>query len=579
MTKQQIVEKVRKMETKNDLLKLLNTLKKEDLGDNYHPFTLSLLNYYCNPNRNPKKRYKRFTIPKKSGGVREISAPVKGLKCMLTYLNVVFQSMYEPTEAAMGFVAGRSIADNAAVHVGKYYVFNTDLKDFFPSIQQPRLWAVLQLKPFSLNKELASVIAGLCCMQNANGDGVLPQGSPCSPILTNIICRQLDRRLTGLAKRFNLKYTRYADDITFSSDYNVFQDDSEFMNEFKRIIADQHFIFNDKKTRLQRSNERQEVTGLVVNEKVNVVREYVRDIRNMLYIWKRYGYEQAYAKFFPRYVNSKAYRPKNEGMPSMEAVVSGKLLYLRMVMGQDSSVYNKLSEAFETLCPERKKVVDNNLTYEVSYRIDEFESLFNTQVTFKHKEKTDGMSGKSKNTAICSIDDCQHQIAVNVRCDSAIEKYLANPDNETLAKIKKRFYISLCLRGEKKFWLITRARMTNEHKTSYKNEYKAKVNPDLSRQDLADEGIKIEDCLDISDMPEDEFIDSELMSAKVVPPQEDRKRNPVKYTYDEQKAEYKPLNMSEDLPSDNELDEILSAFVSSNFDLKTLDEWDKTKKN
>lgn len=579
MTKQQIVEKVRKMETKKDLLRLLNTIKKEDLGENYHPFTMSLLNYYCNPNRDPKKRYKHFTIPKKSGGVRDIHAPVKGLKSMLTYLNVVFQAMYEPTEAAMGFVPGRSISDNASVHVGKYYVFNTDLKDFFPSIQQPRVWAVLQLKPFLLNKELASVIAGLCCMQDANGDGVLPQGSPCSPILTNIICRQLDRRLTGLAKRFNLKYTRYADDITFSSDYNVFQDDSEFMTEFKRIIADQHFIFNDKKTRLQRSNERQEVTGLVVNEKVNVVREYVRDIRNLLYIWKRYGYEQAYAKFFPRYVNSKAYRPKNEGMPSMEAVVSGKLLYLRMVMGEDSSVYNKLSEAFETLCPERKKVVDNNLTYEVSYRIDEFESLFNTQVTFKHKEKTDGMSGKSKNTAICSIDDSQHQIAVNIRCDSAIDKYLANPDNETLSKIKKRFYISLCLRGEKKFWLITRARMVNEHKTSYQDEYKAKVNTDFLRLGLADEEIESVDDLDFADLPEDELIDSELASTVIAPTQDGRKKNSVKYTYDEQKADYKPLNNSGDILPENELDEILSAFVSSDFDLKTLEEWDKTKKN
>ena len=86
--------------------------------------------------------------------------------------------------------------------------------------------------------------------------------------------------------RFNLRYTRYADDITFSSDYNVFQEESELMTEFKRIIADQHFIFNDKKTRLQKRNQRQEVTGLVVNDKVNVVREYVRDIRNLLYIWK-----------------------------------------------------------------------------------------------------------------------------------------------------------------------------------------------------------------------------------------------------------------------------------------------------
>ena len=572
MTKQQIVEKVRKRETKKDLLRLLNTIKKEDLGENYHPFTMSLLNYYCNPNRDPKKRYKHFTIPKKSGGVRDIHAPVKGLKSMLTYLNVVFQAMYEPTEAAMGFVPGRSIADNASVHVGKYYVFNTDLKDFFPSIQQPRVWAVLQLKPFSLNKELASVIAGLCCMQDANGDGVLPQGSPCSPILTNIICRQLDRRLNGLAKRFNLKYTRYADDITFSSDFNVFHDDSEFMNEFKRIIADQHFIFNDKKTRLQRSNERQEVTGLVVNEKVNVVREYVRDIRNLLYIWKRYGYEQAYAKFYPRYMSSKAYRSKNQGMPSMECVIEGKLLYLRMVMGEDSSVYNKLLGTFEELCHDRKKVVDNNLTYEVSYRIDEFESLFNTQVTFKYKENADGVSGKSKTTALCTIDDHQHQIAVNVRCDSTIDKYLANPDNETLAKIKKRFYISLCLRGEKKFWLITRARMTNDHKTSYKDEYRAKVNPDFSWQDLDEED-------DLVELTEKEFIDSEYTSASIATSQTPKERNSVIYTYDEQKAEYKPLNNSGDLPSDNELDEILSAFVSSNFDLKTLDEWDKTKKN
>jgi retron-type reverse transcriptase len=406
---------------------------------------------------------------------------------MLTYLNVVFQALYEPTEAAMGFVPGRSIADNASAHVGKYYVFNTDLKDFFPSIQQPRLWAVLQLKPFSLNKELASVIAGLCCMRDANGDGVLPQGSPCSPILTNIICRKLDRRLTGLAKRFNLKYTRYADDITFSSDYNVFQDDSEFMAEFKRIIADQHFAINDKKTRLQKKNQRQEVTGLVVNEKINVAREYVRDIRNLLYIWKRYGYEHAYAKFFSRHAAAKAYRLKNQGVPSMESVIAGKLLYLRMVMGEDSSAYNKLLGTFKELCPERKKVSDNNLTYEVSYGIDEFDSLFNTQVSFKYKENADVMYGKSKTTALCIIDGCQHQIAVNVRCDSTIDKYLANPDNETLAKIKKRFYISLCLRGEKKFWLITRARMTNEHKTAYQDEYKAKVNPDFSWLDLAAE--------------------------------------------------------------------------------------------
>lgn len=590
MTRQQIVDTVRKMATKKDLLRLLNALKKEDLGVDYHPFTLSLLNYYCNPNRDPKKRYKHFTIPKKSGGVRDISAPVKGLKCMLTYLNVVLQAMYEPSDAAMGFVPGRSIADNAAVHVGKYYVFNTDLKDFFPSIHQARIWKVLQLKPFSLNEDLASVIAGLCCMLDANGNGVLPQGSPCSPILTNIICRQLDRRLSGLAKRFNLRYTRYADDITFSSDYNVFHDDGEFMTEFKRIIADQHFIFNDKKTRLQKRNQRQEVTGLVVNDKVNVVREYVRDIRNLLYIWMRYGYEQAYAKFFPRYANSRAYNAKRKSLPSMEAVVAGKLLYLRMVMGEESSAYRKLAELFAALCPEQKKVLDNNLTYEVSYRLDEFESLFNTSITFKHKERS-RVSGKSKTTAICTIDGTQHQIAVNIRCDSAIDKYLANPDDITLEKIKRRFHISLCIRGEKKFWLITIARMNNEHTSEFKEGYKAKVKVDLnvSYQSLSEDAAVDSETIDIQDFSDDigeeKAIKDTLQSNGTVqdlPPEYEAR--PGRYSYDESRHMW----IREDDDSQVEtsatgggldLDACLAALISSDFDLTTLEQWDKTKKN
>ena len=114
--------------------------------------------------------------------------------------------------------------------------------------------------------------------------------------------------------------------------------------------------------------------------------------------------------------------------------------------------------------------------------------------------------------------------------------------------------------------------MTNDHKTSYKDEYRAKVNPDFSWQDLDEED-------DLVELTEKEFIDSEHTSASIATSQTPKERNSVIYTYDEQKAEYKLLNQSEDLPPDNELDEILSAFVSSDFDLNTLDEWDKTKKN
>ena len=113
----------------------------------------------------------------------------------------------------------------------------------------------------------------------------LPQVAPTSPLLTNAICDTLDRRLAGLAKRFGLRYTRYADDITFSSMHNVYQNGSPFRIELERIISGQHFKINPKKTRLHHRGQRQEVTGLTVGEKINVCRSYVKDIRAILHIW------------------------------------------------------------------------------------------------------------------------------------------------------------------------------------------------------------------------------------------------------------------------------------------------------
>lgn len=546
MTRQQIIERVHKLKSKMDLLNLLNDLKREDLGKDCHRFNLKQLNFYSNPNFNPAKRYKNFTIPKKSGGVRKISSPRGSLKFMLTYLNVIFQAMYEPTDAAMGFVPGRSIADNAAKHVGKKYVFNTDLKDFFPSVRQARIWKILQIKPFSLNIELASVIAGLCCIQHPQKKtdrkgkiiGVLPQGSPCSPILTNIVCRNLDRRLQGLAKRFNLIYTRYADDITFSSDYNVFQVESEFMTEFTRIVIDEEFEINDKKTRLQKVGQRQEVTGLVVNNKVNIAREYYRDIRSLLYIWKRYGKEQAYAKFFSRYITSNTYKAGKNQMPSMQDVISGKLLYMKMVMGEDSSTYVNIKNKYLALCPEHKVFLETNLSYIVSYRLNEFESVFNTKVEFAYKsEKFQDRKGRSKTTGTFILDEVKHFVSVNIRCDKAIGKYLLNPDGKALEALKRRFYISLAERGNVRFWLITLARMSNEHSKSFKGSYKAKFNEEY----------------------ESYYFD-------IAPTDEQKNINDATISY----------SSFEDF---GELDECLSELVSSGFDLKTLEKWDKIKKN
>ena len=153
---------------------------------------------------------------------------------------------------------------------------------------------------------LANILASLCCteMEVERKDiatnkwitekrNVLPQGAPTSPILSNLVCQRLDFLLSAVAKRFGLNYSRYADDITFSSMHNVYQSDSDFIKELHRIIKDQGFHIKESKTRLQKEGYRKEVTGLLVNDKVNVQKRYIKQLRMWLYYWETYGYERA----------------------------------------------------------------------------------------------------------------------------------------------------------------------------------------------------------------------------------------------------------------------------------------------
>lgn len=360
MDKTELAKKAQRIKDKESLLNLLNLIKKDEmekngLGDKFYPFSMGLLNYYCNPNH-IYHRYNQFKIKKKKGGFRLITAPRnRSFKLMLSCVNELLKSLYNPSAYAMGFAEGRSVVLNAEHHTNKNYVFNLDIKDFFPSIEQARVWKRLQLKPFNFPIDVANLLAGLCAMKETRTleDGtkkayyVLPQGAPTSPILTNMICDTLDRRLAGLAKRFGLTYTRYADDITFSSMHNVYQEDSDFRKELERIMTTQGFTINDKKTRLLKRGSRQEVTGITVNEKLNVTSKYVRDLRNILYIWRKYGYDIAASGFTAKYKTEKGHVKK--GDPRMEDVLCGKLLYLKMVKGANDSVYKRLQEKFDEL--------------------------------------------------------------------------------------------------------------------------------------------------------------------------------------------------------------------------------------
>jgi hypothetical protein len=268
------------MKTKEDFLALLNYAKVIVYGEKSIPFEQKQINYNSNPKAN-KKRYIKFAVKKKSGGHRIIHAPSKGLKSIQKCLNLIFQTIYDVSPAATGFVPGKSIVDNARIHAGSLYVYNIDLKDFFPSVEAGRIWNRFQHPPFNLNekngrKELANIITWLCChemeVERMVDDqwqkvikNVLPQGAPTSPTLTNIICQQLDFYFSAVSKSFGLRYSRYADDITFSSMHNVYQAHSAiknrkgqtFLEEIDRIIAEQNFHIKDSKTRLQKEGHQQ----------------------------------------------------------------------------------------------------------------------------------------------------------------------------------------------------------------------------------------------------------------------------------------------------------------------------------
>jgi retron-type reverse transcriptase len=340
------------LQSKEDLVKLLSDAKNMLYGEECKPVQLKSLTYYANPIL-CKKRYQTFTIKKKSGADRTIHAPVKGLKSILRSLNFVLQCIYEPHEAATGFVLEKSIVDNAKKHVGHHYVLNMDLKDFFHSFDRNRVKMGFMYEPFNLNGDkepLAFILASLCTHPfevDEEIKTVLPQGSPTSPTLTNILCKKLDRRLNGLANRFGATYTRYADDITFSSPHNIYTDEA-FNQELKRIIEeDQKLVINPKKTRLQKAGYRQEATGLIVNDKVNVRRRYVKQIRMWLYYWEKYGYEKAEQIFKRDYIADKGH-VKNINAHLVN-VLDGKLEFLKMVKGVEDGTYKGLKERFDEL--------------------------------------------------------------------------------------------------------------------------------------------------------------------------------------------------------------------------------------
>ncbi|MFZ2859323.1 retron Ec67 family RNA-directed DNA polymerase/endonuclease [Acidovorax sp.] len=235
------------------------------------------------------QKYKSFTIPKRSGGRRSISAPVPHLMLLQKKISILLNDCLSEIEGklsspAHGFKPGRSIFTNAARHRGRRYVLNLDLKDFFPSIHFGRIAGYFEKsRDFGLDPKTARILANILCHKSS-----LPQGAPSSPVVSNLLARMLDIHLARLAKKNRLTYTRYADDLTFSTNLQVFPEAVakrvsehawELGPELISTIGSCGFSINDLKTRMLYRSSRQEVTGLVVNDKVSVPVEYRRWVR------------------------------------------------------------------------------------------------------------------------------------------------------------------------------------------------------------------------------------------------------------------------------------------------------------
>ena len=240
--------------------------------------------------------YVRFRIPKKSGGERVISAPMKRLKTVQAWIqeNILEKLNSSLHDAAHGFRSGHSIVSNAKPHLGRDVLVNVDLKDFFPSISYRRVKGLFAALGYS--EESATVLALLCTepdVEEVTLDGTkyfvaqserrLPQGAPTSPGITNLLCRRLDKRLEKMAQTLGFTYTRYADDLTFSARGEAVSQTGEVLGRLRNIVAHEGFTIHEGKTRVLRRGRRMEVTGVVVNTKPNVDRETLRRFRALLF--------------------------------------------------------------------------------------------------------------------------------------------------------------------------------------------------------------------------------------------------------------------------------------------------------
>ena len=280
-----------------------------------------------------RPHYVRFTVPKRSGGTRDLAAPMPRLRATQDWILANVLAKVPTHAAAHGFVPGRSTVSNATPHLHPLAVVNCDLKDFFPTIHVHRVRGCFEELGYS--PAAATLLALLCTeaprrlveyagrpLHVATGPRCLPQGAPTSPALSNLIARRLDARCLGIARKLGFTYTRYADDLTFSTtEPEALARIGYLLARIRHIAQDEGFAVNEKKTRVLRPSSSQRVTGIVVNgEQPRIPRASVRRLRAILHEAAKTGLEAQ----------------NRDGHPDFANHVAGMLAWVRMVSPQQA---------------------------------------------------------------------------------------------------------------------------------------------------------------------------------------------------------------------------------------------------
>ena len=286
--------------------------------------------------------YRVYHIPKKRGGQRLIEVPEPELVQVQKSLNFFLQCYYTSLRPAPvhGFIRQQnkhfkslSIISNAEAHINKTAVLNIDLKDFFQNISSQQIYQLFRSPLFNFNENMAAAYTLLCTY-----NGHLPTGAPSSPILSNFICLSLDKALEQFSLLNELTYTRYADDLTFSSNQTI---GTNTILDIINLIQENGFKVNDKKVRITGRRGRQLVTGLVVNQRVNVDRRYIRELRATIHHLKLNGLPAASTKHF-KLDHTASDTQQQHFLKRLNA----KIAFVGSVRGKFDPVYLKLKRGF-----------------------------------------------------------------------------------------------------------------------------------------------------------------------------------------------------------------------------------------